>query len=292
LCWPLFGAILPSRPWKEFWTLGNGAPIGIFDSGLGGLTVARAIAQALPAEDLVYLGDTARVPYGTRSPETVIRYARACATHLRGRGIKLLVVACNTVSAVAMDMLRVELDVPVIGVIEPGARAGVRATRCGKIGVLATAGTVASGAYASAVAALDSRAEVISRPAPLLVPLAEEGWVTGDVPEQVVARYLEDLKGEGIDTLVLGCTHYPLLRDVISEVACRQLGPEVRVVDGAEATARELVGLLEERGLAEKTERQGQLKLQVTDMPGRFAEVASRFLGRALDVDDVVPIDL
>ncbi len=154
------------------------APIGVFDSGLGGLTVARAIGEALPREELVYLGDTARVPYGTRSPATIIRYARGCAGRLREQGIKMLVVACNTVSAVALDVLRVELDMPVLGVVGPGAHAGVEASRNGRIGVIATPGTVASGAYVRAVAALDSRAEVFARPAPLLVPLVEEGWNT------------------------------------------------------------------------------------------------------------------
>ena len=234
------------------------APIGIFDSGLGGLTVARAVFDRLPHEHLVYLGDTARVPYGTRSAETVLRYARGCAAHLTRRGIKLLVVACNTVSAVALDMLRVELDIPVLGVIEPGARAAVRASKTGRIGVLATLGTVHSGAYPRAVAALDSKAEVFARAAPLLVPLAEEGWTTGEVPALVIDRYLAELVPFGIDAVVLGCTHYPLFRPALDARARALSGPETVVVDSAEATAEELEVLLEERGLLRSDARTGR----------------------------------
>ena len=169
----------------------------MFDSGLGGLTVVRALREALPHEDIVYLGDTARVPYGTKGPATVIKYALGCARHLVGRGVKAIVIACNTVSAVAPDRLRIELDLPVLGVIEPGARAAVAATRNGKIGVLATAATIASGAYPRAVSAISTRAETIGQAAPLLVPLAEEGWTEGEVPRLAVRRYLEPLGARG-----------------------------------------------------------------------------------------------
>jgi glutamate racemase len=169
------------------------APLGVFDSGLGGLTVVHALRQRCPQEDIVYLGDTARVPYGTRSPETVVRYALGCARVLIGRGVKAIVVACNTVSAVALDMLRVELDLPVLGVILPGARAGVAAAGGGAVGVLGTTGTIASGAYPRAVASLSTRAEVVGQAAPLLVSLAEEGWTEGEVPHLVARRYLEPL---------------------------------------------------------------------------------------------------
>jgi glutamate racemase len=266
-------------------------PIGVFDSGLGGLTVARAIRRALPRERLVYLGDTARVPYGTRSPATVIRYARACGRRLAEHDIKLLVVACNTVSAVALDMLRVELDVPVLGVIEPGARAGAAASRSGKVGVIATAGTVASGAYERALSGVDTRIQAFVRPAPLLVPLAEEGWTDGEVPALVVARYLEPLAGQGVDAVVLGCTHYPLLAPVIEEVAGRVLGPELRVVDSADATAAELAALLDERDLGSPAAG-GGLSLLVTDRPRRFVEVASRFLGDSVEALEATQIDL
>ena len=271
------------------------APIGVFDSGLGGLTVARAIASSLPDETLVYLGDTARVPYGTRSAETVIRYARTCGRALANDGIKLLVVACNTVSAVALDMLRVELDLPVLGVIEPGARAAALASRTGRIGVLATAGTVSSGAYPRAVASVSSKSEVTQLAAPLLVPLAEEGWVEGDVPRLVVERYLAPLIARAdIDALVLGCTHYPLLRDVIAAELTRLSPKPVEIVDSGVAAAAELAQLLSDRELrAPHVEgRAGELRLKVTDRPGRFAEVASRFLGRDVESLAVQQIDL
>src|SRR5690606_38805936 len=174
-------------------------------------TVVRALRARCPAEDIVYLGDTARVPYGTRSAETVIRYAMGCARILVQRGVKAIVVACNTVSAVAIDMLRVELDIPVLGVIVPGARAAVAASRGGAVGVLATTGTIASGAYPRAVASLSTRTEVLGQAAPLMVSLAEEGWVHGEVPRLVARRYLEPLIGAGARTIVLGCTHFPLL---------------------------------------------------------------------------------
>lgn len=267
------------------------SPIGVFDSGLGGLTVARAIREVLPGEDLVYLGDTARVPYGTRSPDTIIRYARVCAASLVRHRIKLLVVACNTVSAVALDHLRDELDVPVLGVIDPGARAGVAASRNRRIGVIATQGTVASGAYERAIHAADSRVEAFATPAPLLVPLAEEGWLDGEVPELVAERYLRTLTAHGIDALVLGCTHYPLLEQAIGRVAHRLAGPSLAVVDGAKATAAELESILRERSM-KSSRAQGSLRIQVTDRPGRFAEVASRFLGADVEALGVEQIDL
>jgi glutamate racemase len=265
-------------------------PIGVFDSGLGGLTVARAIRTALPCEDVLYLGDTARVPYGARSPGTILRYARGCARVLEQRGVKVLVVACNTVSAVALEMLRVELDMPVMGVIEPGARAAVEASRSHRIGVMGTASTVASGAYPRAVAALSSRAEVFPIAAPLLVPLAEEGWLDGDVPRLAVERYMAALSDRGIDTLVLGCTHYPMLRSIIEQVARVALGDAARVVDSAEATARELARFLPERALHARGERAGRMRVMVTDRPQAFADIASRFLGHV--VEDVEVVDL
>ncbi len=201
----------------------------------------------------------------------------------------MLVVACNTVSAVALDALRLELDVPVIGVIHPGAQAGVAASKTGRLAVIATAGTVASGAYAAAVATVDTRAELISLPAPLLVPLAEEGWLEGDVPQQVVERYLSPLGDRGVDALILGCTHYPLFRPVIEEVGRKLISPDLKVADSAEATAAELKRVLEARGLA-LTNRTGELRVMVSDLPERFGTVAARFLGEP--VEDVEAIDL
>jgi glutamate racemase len=268
------------------------APIGVFDSGLGGLTVVRAIRARAPSEDLVYLGDTARVPYGTRSAKTVLQYARACARRLREDDIKLLVVACNTVSAVALDLLAVELDIPVLGVVGPGARAGVRATRAGRIGVLATAGTIDSGAYPRAIAGSDSRAETFTQAAPLLVPLAEEGWTDGELPALAARRYLAPLVASRIDTLVLGCTHYPLLADVIGRELDALAGRHVPVVDSAEATAEELTTLLAARDLVTDRVGDGTLRILVTDVPRRFTEVAARFLGQELSGLDVEAIDL
>jgi glutamate racemase len=267
---------------------GRDAPLGVFDSGLGGLTVVRALREALPGESLVYLGDTARVPYGTKGAATIVKYALGCAAHLVARDVKALVVACNTVSAVAPDRLRVELDIPVLGVIEPGARAAVEATRSGRIGVLATAGTIASGAYVRAVSQVSTRAEVFGQPAPLLVPLAEEGWTEGEVPRLAVRRYIEPLARADVDVVVLGCTHYPLLRGVIEDEVRAGIGPHVAVVDSARATATDVRTFLETRSLARTGA--GDVKLLVTDVPRTFREVATRFLGDA--VTEVEQIDL
>ncbi len=262
--------------------MADSRPLGVFDSGLGGLTVVRALREALPGERIVYLGDTARVPYGTRSAETVIRYARGCAAVLSRRDVKALVVACNTVSAVALDMLRAELDLPVVGVIEPGARAAVRAADAARrIGVLGTAGTVASGAYPRAVGQISTRHEVIAQAAPLLVPLVEEGWLDGPVPELAVRRYVEPLIAAGVGVIVLGCTHYPLLKDTIARVAAELAGHAVPIVDSAHATAESVRALFADaRLVAADPETAGaKLDLLVTDLPSSFAVMAGRCLG-------------
>jgi len=267
------------------------APLGVFDSGLGGLTVVRELRAQCPGEDIIYLGDTARVPYGVRSAETVIRYALGCARVLTARGVKAIVVACNTVSAVALDMMRAELDLPVLGVILPGARAAVAAARGATVGVLGTTGTIASGAYPRAVASLSTRVEVVGQAAPLFVPLAEEGWTEGEVPRLVARRYLEPLIRAGVRCIVLGCTHYPLLRGAI-EVEASELAKEpVAVVDSALATAEEVASFLAERGQAAEREGKGSLELLVTDLPKSFKDMASRFLGED-DVGHVEQIDL
>jgi glutamate racemase len=250
------------------------APIGIFDSGVGGLTVLRRVHEALPREALVYLGDTARVPYGTKSRETVIRYARSCAQILLDRGVKILVVACNTASAYALEALQDDLDIPVIGVVEPGARAAVAATRNGRIGVIGTVGTVNSGAYSESIHAIAPEAQVLSSPCPLFVPLAEEGWLTGPVPAQVAATYLGHLLDEGIDTLVLGCTHYPLLHETIAAVA----GPGVAIVDSARETARVVQQTVEAMNLA-ATAAASHVSFLVTDAPESFERIGRQFLG-------------
>lgn len=265
-------------------------PIGVFDSGIGGLTVLRALAAELPHEDLVYLGDTARVPYGTRSASTVIRYARSCSSLLAARGLKLLVVACNTVSAVALDMLRVELDVPVFGVIEAGARLAVESSRSGRIGIIGTKGTVASGAYPRAVAAVDTRAEVIAVPAPLFVPLAEEGWTEGDIPRLAALRYLSPLCEAHVDTLLLGCTHYPLLLGPITAALEALSDQPVTVVDSATAVASQVRDLLAERSRSSPRDRPGVHAFLATDAPESFQLVGSRFLGRRIDAVELVDI--
>jgi glutamate racemase len=268
----------------------SSAPLGVFDSGLGGLTVVRALRARCPSEDIVYLGDTARVPYGTRSPETVIRYAIGCSRVLIARGVKAIVVACNTVSAVALDMLRIELDIPVLGVIVPGARAAVAASKGETVGVLGTTGTIASGAYPRAVASFSTRTEVLGSAAPLLVSLAEEGWTEGEVPRLVARRYLEPLIARNARCVVLGCTHFPLLRESIEAEAQALAGAPVAIVDSAHATAEEVASFLAERGQAAVRERRGRLDLLVTDLPKSFATVATRFLGEP--VEHVEQIDL
>jgi glutamate racemase len=260
-------------------------PIGVFDSGVGGLTVLRAIQAQLPGEATVYLGDTARVPYGTRSAETVIRYAINNARTLVAKAdVKALVVACNTVSAVAMDALRHAVTVPVLGVIEPGARAALSATKGGTIVVLGTAGTVRSGAYPRAVG---HAGKVFARACPLLVPLVEEGWTDGEVPRLVVKEYLSDLPID-TDTVVLGCTHYPLLRGVLR----RALPDKIALVDGAEATAQELSTLLRERGIERSDPTAPQHRLLVTDAPDQLVKLAPAFLGAQVSKDAVELVDV
>jgi glutamate racemase len=259
-------------------------PIGVFDSGVGGLTVLRALRRRFPREAMVYLGDTARVPYGTKSAEVVTRYSLRNAAFLASRDIKLLVVACNTSSAVALPALRATLGVPVLGVIEPGARVALRRTRSGVVGVIGTPGTIASGAYQRALTAERPDIQIHARACPLFVPLAEEGWVEGDVPRLVAREYLGPLGEAGIDTLVLGCTHYPLLRGVVAEV----LGPGVAQVDSAEATADE-VGALLEAGTVGQGDAPA-LRLYVTDLPQRMPELSTRFLGERIEAAEQVDI--
>jgi glutamate racemase len=256
--------------------------IGIFDSGVGGLTVQRALLEALPGADTIYLGDTARVPYGTKSAATVTAYSLRNAKVLQERGIDLLVVACNTASAVALPALRSALPVPVLGVVEPGARAAIRATQSGRIGVIGTAGTIGSGAYQAAIRALRADAVVVARACPLLVPLAEEGWTdpADEVVRGVVRRYLAPMAGERIDTLVLGCTHYPLLRGAIAEAL-----PGVTLVDSAETVAAEVLALL-----PAAAGRDGTHRFLVTDTPEKFLAVAGRFLGRPVESAEHVDV--
>jgi glutamate racemase len=270
------------------------APIGVFDSGVGGLTVLRELMRRVPWESFVYLGDTARLPYGTKSPESIRRYALQAAGLLRERGVKCLVVACNTASAVALDALTAEFaPVPVIGVLEPGAAAACRATRDRRIAVIATESTVRGGAYQAAIQARLPDAVVTARACPLFVALAEEGWTEGPVVEAVVHRYLDDLFAAQAgapqpDTLVLGCTHFPVLASAIRAV----LGPRVAIVDSAATTAAALADVLERAGLGATRSGAGSVTLLATDGAERFARVGGTFLGRSIAPADVEIVDL
>jgi glutamate racemase len=267
-------------------------PIGIFDSGVGGLTVLEALRRRLPGEDYVYLGDTARLPYGTKSAASVLRYARQASAHLRRRDIKLLVIACNTASAVALTELEAEFaPLPVLGVVGPGARAAVAAAPSGRHLVLATEATVGLHAYANAIRSLDAHASVRELACELLVALAEEGWTSGGIAEAVVRRYV-DASLAGADgwrpqSIILGCTHFPLLRAAIRGVA----GEDVAIVDSASTTAEAVAHLLEGRGLLKPQER-GSLELMATDGAARFARVGGAFLGAPLSPADVRIVDL
>jgi glutamate racemase len=253
---------------------GDSRPIGVFDSGIGGLTVVSALRRLLPNESIYYLGDTARVPYGGKSASTVQRYSLEIASLLLGEHAKTLIVACNTASALALPVLRERVPVTVTGVIEPGAQAAASATRNGHIGVIGTRATIKSGAYERALRELNRDLRVTARACPLLVPLIEEGWLQSDVTDKVVMQYLEPLLEDGIDTLVLGCTHYPLLRPTIG----RLLGDAVTLVDSAENCATALRDLLQREGLSAGIERAGHLQVALTDPPDAFLQIADEAL--------------
>ena len=264
-------------------------PIGVFDSGVGGLTVLKAIQDALPHENLIYLGDTARLPYGTKSPASIERYATQAAAKLQEQGIKLLVVACNTASAVALDALRETMaPVPVVGVVEPGATAAVAAHAGGRHLVLATEATVRLGAYSKAIAARDPDADVREQACEMLVSLAEEGWSDGDIARAIVRRYLDEANGHDPDTIILGCTHFPLLSNTIREVA----DDHVTLVDSASTTAEAVRAALVAGGTSRDTGSPGSLRLLATDGATRFARVGGQFLGRRLCYSDVELVDL
>ena len=264
------------------------SPIGVFDSGVGGLTVLRALRHRLPAEAMIYLGDTARVPYGPKSPETIIAYAREATAYLLSEGIKLLVLACNTATVQALEVIRREWpDLPIVGVVEPGAEAAALASKSGRIAVIAPEGTVAAGAYNRAIERRRDDAQVTARPAGLLVALAEEGWVDDDIARAVVHRYLDPILAERPDCLVLGCTHYPLLADVIREV----IGPDVALVDSSTTTAQAVAAELDRRHLA-AIPGTGATRYLATDGPARFARLATSFLGEPISADVIELVNL
>lgn len=269
----------------------NSLPIGIFDSGVGGLTVLRAVRRRLPNESVIYLGDTARVPYGVKSRATIERYAVEDAGFLLRKGVKMLVVACNTISANARERLRAEFNLPLLSVLGPGARMAARVTRAGRIGVIATEATVESGAYERVIreASQDREVKIFSRACPLFVPLVEEGETGSQVARLIAEQYLAPLREKRIDTLVLGCTHYPLLKHVIGAT----IGADVTLVDSAEATAEETAQLLEDRGLLNQSTDLGSGgvgQFYVTDAAGRFHRIAERILGEPLDYLEAVEV--
>jgi glutamate racemase len=255
--------------------------IGIFDSGIGGLTVLKEIVKVLPSEEIIYLGDTARVPYGTKSAKTIKRYALEDASFLINQGVKILVVACNTASSISIPFLKDKLDIPIVEVIGPGAKKAAASTRSGKVGVIGTEATVKSGAYASQIKSINPDIEVISKACPLFVPLVEETWDGEEDSSRLcelksltVKRYLQELKEKGIDTLVLGCTHYPLLKEKIDKF----MGEQLTLIDSAEETAKEVLKVMDEMKLCKHSNCKGQCKYFVTDVPDRFIELGKRFL--------------
>ncbi len=258
----------------------NSQPIGVFDSGLGGLSVVRHLLAQLPHEDIVYFGDTARVPYGSKSRRTVANFSLETSRYLLRYEPKLIVCACNTASALALDELRAELPVPIVGVVEPGAAAAARAARGSPIGVLGTEATINSGAYVSAIRSRASDAQVICMACPLLVPIVEEGRPADDLTVRLVVEgYLEPLRAAGARVVVLGCTHYPLLRSPISEY----LGPQVAIIDSGQETARSVHEYLQESGGLLQSDRAGSLRCYVSDNPERFRRIGSRFLEHTIE---------
>jgi glutamate racemase len=251
------------------------------------LTVLRELQRQVPNEPLVYLGDTARVPYGTKSPQTVLRYAQEAARFLVAQRVKLLVVACNTASAVALDALAEAYRLPVVGVIEPGARRALEVTRNGRVGVIGTEGTIRSEAYVRALQSLEPSIEVYSAACPLFVPLAEEGWMAHPVTRMIASEYLTRVLDQDIDTLVLGCTHYPLLKQTLQQV----VGTKVRLIDSAEETAKEVAGQLRTLGLQYAETQVAPPRYYVTDIPDRFERVGGTFLGAPLQGISTVTLD-
>lgn len=250
----------------------------MFDSGIGGLTVVRALLRHLPNENIVYFGDTARVPYGPKSPQVIREYAAQDTDVLLEHKVKLIVIACNTVSAVALDVVQKKASVPVIGVIQPGAEVAARTTRTKRVGVIGTVGTISSNAYTNAIRHIDPTIEVFGQACPLFVPLAEEGWTTHKATELIAKEYLFPLTLQKIDTLVLGCTHYPILADVIRKV----LRAPVTLIDSGEATARVVGQTLDQHGLRNQSAHKPNLQFYVSDVPYKFSEIGQRFLGQTL----------
>jgi len=267
--------------------MNDSRPIGVFDSGVGGLTVVRALEELLPHEKLVYLGDTARLPYGNKSAETVTRYSREIVQFLTSRGVKLVVVACNTASALALETLRAETAVPVLGVIEPGVQAALAATGSGRVGIIGTTGTIGSGAYQELMRRQRPDLAITARATPLLVPLIEENWLDHEATRSVLREYLQPMEAARIDTLVLACTHYPLLKPALSAL----LGPGRVLVDSAEACAASVKRHLDRHGLHAPSDAAGATALCLTDLPAHFRDMAGRFLKRPAAAPELVRLE-
>ena len=261
-------------------------PIGVFDSGIGGLTVVKRLASALPNESIIYFGDTARVPYGSKSNSTVIEYSIQNTKFLLQKNIKALVVACNTASSIAIPDLKKMFDIPIIGMIEPGSRMAIKKSKSNKIGVIGTRATVNNLAYSKEIKKLNNSAEVIEKPCPLFVPLAEEGWIKHQATYEIAEEYLRELSDVGIDTLVLGCTHYPILSEVIQKV----IGGNVTLIDSGVASSEVIKSELEKLDLLSDSSKPGVQEYYVSDIPAKFKEVAELFLGR--EIDHVHKVDL
>lgn len=261
-------------------------PVGIFDSGIGGLTVAKAVFNLLPYEDVIYLGDTARLPYGTKSKETVILYSIECLKFLLTKKVKMVVVACNTASSVAVSFLGKITKIPVIGVISPGSKAAVESTKSGKIGVIGTYGTVKSKSYNKEIRRYSGSISIYSQSCSLFVQLAEDGWTDNKIAKLTAEEYLKDLKKKKIDTLILGCTHYPILKKTIGKV----MGKNVKLIDSGEETAKVVKSILEQNDLLSKRKKKGTHKFFVTDFPNNFKPISERFLGKK--INDVKKVKL
>jgi glutamate racemase len=266
--------------------MNNSNSIGIFDSGIGGLTVAKQIESYLPNENIIYFGDTARVPYGTKSNSTVIEYSIQDAQFLLNKNVKIIIVACNTASSVALEELREKFSVPIIGMIEPGTKMALEKTKNGKIGVIGTNATINNKAYSLELKKLDSKINVFEKSCPLFVPLAEEGWINHQATKLIAEEYLKELHDVDIDTLILGCTHYPILIEVIQEV----MGSKVTLIDSGTAATTVVEDYLEGRGLGNQSNNAGYHEYHVSDISSKFKEVAERFLGKS--VDHLYKVDL
>ncbi len=263
------------------------SPIGIFDSGIGGLTVVKRVLSLLPNENIIYFGDTARVPYGSKSNATVIEYALQDAHFLNNKNVKLIIVACNTASAIALDSLKKEFSIPIIGMINPGAKLALKETKNGKIGVIGTSATITNKAYSKQLLELDPNVEVLEKACPLFVPVAEEGWLDHEATRIIAREYLQDMIDFGVDTLILGCTHYPLLSQIIEEI----MGDDVTLIDSGYAASLEVEDYLNGRGDRNGSNQLGSQKFFVSDSPEKFKQLAERFLGSKVDHIEKIDVE-